>query len=186
MHTVQRRLIWSCHGGTVLGERPPRRNDIDRLCIAAVLLLIPCYTRRVFNWEEDSSVKNDPPRQPAQRFVDVVGPWRMSFLFVLTGAASWLAFRHRGGRPYLGERAKRLLVPFVFGVLVIVPPQTWWAYRWHGRGDISCREYLPKFFTTTADGTLDGYKRGFTPGHTVDDWRRSPALCFWHRPRPST
>ena len=71
------------HGGNVLGERPPRRNDIDWLRIAAVLLLIPYHTARCFNWEEDFYVKNDPPWQPAQRFVDFVGPWHMSFVGLL-------------------------------------------------------------------------------------------------------
>ena len=142
-----------------------RRNDIDWLRIAAVLLLIPFHTARVFNWEEDFYVKNDPSWQPAQRLIDFVGPWHMSFLFLLAGVASWLAFRHRGGLQYAGERFKRLLIPFVFGVLVIVPPQTWLAYRWHGKGDLSYWEYFPKFFTTTTDDTLEGYQGGFTPGH---------------------
>ena len=53
----------------------------------------------------------------------------MSLLFLLAGAASWLAFRYRSGGQYAGERFKRLLVPFIFGVLVIVPPQTWLAYN---------------------------------------------------------
>jgi hypothetical protein len=75
-----------------------------------------------------------------------------------------LAFRHRGGLQYAGERAKRLLTPFVFGLIVIVPPQTWLAYRWHGKGDISYWEYFPKFWTT-ADENLEGYQGGFTPGH---------------------
>ena len=116
-------------GGTVLGERPPRRNDIDWLRIAAVLLLIPYHTARCFNWDEDFYVKNDPPWQPAQRFVEFVNPWQMSLLFLLAGASTWLAFRHRGPGEYVGERAKRLLIPFVFGLIVIVPPQTWWGYH---------------------------------------------------------
>jgi len=151
-------------GGTVLGERPPRRNDIDWLRIAAVLLLIPFHSARVFNWEEDFYVKNDPYWQPAQRIVDFVGPWHMSFLFLLAGAGTWLAFRHRGPGQYVGERAKRLLIPFVFGLFVIVPPQTWLAYRWHGKGDPSYWAYYPDFWTT-ADENLNGYQGGFTPGH---------------------
>ena len=101
-----------------------RRRDIDWLRIAAVLLLIPFHTARVFNWEEDFYIKNVPTDVPAQRFIDFVGPWHMSLLFLLAGAASWLAFRYRKGGQYAGERFKRLLVPFVFGVLVIVPPGT--------------------------------------------------------------
>jgi len=33
----------------------------------------------------------------SQRFIDFVGPWHMSLLFLLAGAASWLAFGHRSG-----------------------------------------------------------------------------------------
>ena len=106
------------------GGAQARRYDIDWLRIAAVLLLIPYHTARVFNWEEDWYIKNVPTDVLAQRFIDFVGPWHMSLLFLLAGAASWLAFRYRSGAQYAGERFKRLLIPFVFGVLVIVPPQT--------------------------------------------------------------
>jgi fucose 4-O-acetylase-like acetyltransferase len=141
-----------------------RRRDIDWLRIAAVLLLIPFHTARVFNWEEDFYIKNVPTDVPAQRFIDFVGPWHMSLLFLLAGAASWLAFHSRRGGQYAGERFKRLLVPFVFGVLVIVPPQTWLAYNTHHDADLTYWEYLPQFFTTADDG-LNGYSGGFTPAH---------------------
>ena len=146
------------------GGRPGRRRDIDWLRIAAVLLLIPFHTARVFNWEEDFYIKNVPTGVPAQRFIDFVGPWHMSLLFLLAGAATWLAFRFRSGGQYASERFKRLLIPFVFGVLVIVPPQTWLAYNTHHGTDLSYWEYLPKFFTTADEG-LNGYAGGFTPAH---------------------
>ena len=47
---------------------------------------------------------------------------------------------------------------------MIVLPQTWLAYRWHGKGDISYWAYFPKFFTTADEG-INGYQGGFTPGH---------------------
>lgn len=49
----------------------------------------------------------------------------MPILFVLAGAAAWFALGHRSPGDYVVERFKRLLVPFVFGVLVIVPPQAY-------------------------------------------------------------
>lgn len=64
-------------------EKSARRRDIDWLRIAAVLLLIPFHTARVFNWEEDFYIKNVPTDVPAQRFIDFVGPWHMSLLFLL-------------------------------------------------------------------------------------------------------
>lgn len=140
-----------------------RRYDIDWLRIAAVLLLIPYHTARVFNWQEDFYVKNDPTSRGAQGLIDFVGPWHMSLLFLLAGASSWLAFRHRRAGAYVGERFKRLLVPFIFAVPVLVLPQTWLAYRWHGKGDLCYWEYFPLFFTT-AEGDLGGYQGGFSPG----------------------
>ena len=118
-------------------ETKTRRYDIDWLRIAAVMLLIPYHTARVFNWDEEFYIKNVPTDVPSQRFINFVGPWHMSLLFVLAGAASWFAFRHRSGRQYAGERGKRLLIPFVFGVLVIMPPQTWLGYNTHHGADLS-------------------------------------------------
>ena len=172
------------------GGRPGgRRRDIDWLRIAAVLLLIPFHTARVFNWEEDFYIKNVPTGVVSQRFIDFVGPWHMSLLFLLAGVATWLAFRLRSGRQYAGERFKRLLIPFVFGVLVIVPPQTWLAYNTHHGTDLTYWEYLPKFFTTADEG-LNGYAGGFTPGAPVVHplpvrvlARRAAALPLAARPR---
>jgi glucan biosynthesis protein C len=141
-----------------------RRRDIDWLRIAAVLLLIPFHTARVFNWEEDFYIKNVPTDVPAQRFIDFVGPWHMSLLFLLAGAASWLAFRYRSGGQYARERFTRLLIPFAFGVLVIVPSQTWLAYNTHHDTHLTYWQYLPRFFTTADEG-LTGYTGGFTPAH---------------------
>ena len=145
-------------------RRAARRHDVDWLRIAAVLLLIPYHTARVFNWEEDFYIKNDPTDGVAQAFIDFVGPWHMSLLFLLAGVATWLAFRFRSGGQYAAERVKRLLVPFIFGVLVIVPPQTWLAYNTHRDADLTYWEYLPKFFTTADEG-FTGYTGGFTPAH---------------------
>lgn len=142
----------------------PRRYDLDWLRAAAVLLLIPFHTARVFNADEDFYVKNVPRDDVSERFIAVVGPWHMSLLFTLAGAATWLAFRSRDGRAYAGERFRRLLVPFAVGVPVLVLPQTWLAYRTHHAPGMSYPEYVPRFFTT-ADADLSGYAGGFTPGH---------------------
>ncbi len=51
--------------------------------------------------------------------------WHMPLLFLLAGASTYLALGKRSGRAYASERVARLLVPLVFGILVIIPPQTW-------------------------------------------------------------
>ena len=53
-------------------------------------------------------------------------PWRLSLLFVVSGYASRaLAERSGGAGRFAGNRSLRLLVPLVFAVIVVVPPQPW-------------------------------------------------------------
>ena len=53
-------------------------------------------------------------------------PWRMDLLFVVSGAAtSFMVLRQGASGALLRLRARRLLIPLVFGMLVVVPPQSW-------------------------------------------------------------
>ena len=46
----------------------------------------------------------------------------MPLFLVLAGAAVWHSLGRRGPRAFARERVARLLVPFVAGVLLLVPP----------------------------------------------------------------
>ena len=53
-------------------------------------------------------------------------PWRMDLLFLVSGAAaSFMLLRSGASVSLLGKRARRLLLPLLFGMLVVVPPQSW-------------------------------------------------------------
>ena len=53
-------------------------------------------------------------------------PWRMDLLFLVSGAAtSFMLLRDGASGQLLRLRAKRLLIPLLFGILVVVPPQSW-------------------------------------------------------------
>ena len=59
-------------------------------------------------------------------------PWRMTLLFLVSGAATSFMLARRGADGgLLGQRAKRLLLPLLFGVLVIVPPQSYFEVVQH-------------------------------------------------------
>lgn len=124
-----------------------RRYDIDWLRILAVLLLIPFHSARVFDFVEPFYVKNGETSVVLSFFIGFVDPWHMRLLFLLAGAATWFALDLRGGGEYVRERVKRLLIPLLFGVLVIVPPQAYFARLFHEAYTGSFLEYLQYYFT---------------------------------------
>lgn len=140
-----------------------RRYDLDALRVLAVLLLIPFHSARAFDSFETFYVKNGQTSEGLSwAVVQFLNPWHMPLLFVLAGAATWLAMRHRSAGQYRTERAKRLLIPFLFGVLVIVPPQAFLALLHRGR-DVAVGPFLADYWTV--EGDFSGYTGSFTPAH---------------------
>lgn len=51
--------------------------------------------------------------------------WRLPLLFVISGMGTCFALSYKTGKKFLWERTLRLLVPIVFGMLLLVPPQVY-------------------------------------------------------------
>jgi len=49
--------------------------------------------------------------------------WRLPLLFFISGAGVWFSLRRRGQGRFVRERLRRLLIPLVFAMFVIIPPQ---------------------------------------------------------------
>jgi glucan biosynthesis protein C len=114
---------------------------IDWLRILAVLLLFPFHTLRVFN-NEAFYVKAAPASSTASWVIDFIGLWHMPLLFFLAGCSTYFALRKRRPGQYAWERVKRLLVPLVFGILILLPPQTWYGGRFNSAYSASYWHYL--------------------------------------------
>lgn len=109
-----------------------RRYDLDwvRVCAFGVLIL---YHVGMYYVTWDWHV-NSPHAGPAlEPFMLLSAPWRLSLLFLVSGAASAFllgkaqAAQAAGGRlRFFGPRSWRLLLPLLFGMLVIVPPQAYY------------------------------------------------------------
>jgi len=148
-----------------LSDGSVRRYDFDWLRVLAVLLLFPFHTGRVFDTFGDWYVRNLETSDAITLFQAYVWRWHMPLLFVLAGAASWYALGKRRAGQYAWERVKRLLVPLIFGLLVIVPPQSWLGLRSHSVADPSFWAWYPNFFSFHA-ADPDGYRLGgFTLAH---------------------
>jgi len=119
-----------------------RVHYVDWLRILAVLLLFPFHTLRVFNGGEAFYVKASVVSEPVNEVLGFISVWRMPLLLFLAGSSTYLALGRRSGGTYAWERIKRLVIPLVFGVLILIPPQTWCRARFNSSYDGSYRHYV--------------------------------------------
>lgn len=140
-----------------------RRYDIDWLRIFVILLLFPFHSARIFDFWEPNYVKNIDLSWGLSWFIVIVAYWFMPLMFWLAGASSWYALDSRDGLQYLKERMSRLLIPFLFGILIIVPPQGYLAKLSKPGYDQTYFQFLTSYFRDFSD--LSGYFGTFTPAH---------------------
>lgn len=96
--------------------------------------------------------------------IGFLGQWHMPLLFLLAGASTRFALGFRSGGQYARERFTRLVVPLLFGVLVVVPPQAYYARLTQGRPPASFAGFLAEYVASEFSD-LSGYFGTFTPGH---------------------
>ena len=126
---------------------------LDGLRTAAFALLIPYHVGMYYvSW--DWHVKSAAPHPGLEPFMLLTAPWRLGLLFLVAGVACQGLSARRGLLGSWRDRTLRLLLPLLFGMAVIVPPQAffevltkapqllpgdggyldfWWAYLHGGR-----------------------------------------------------
>ena len=103
---------------------PDRRLDLDWLRIAAFGLLI-FYHVGMFYVTWGFHVKSAHASSVVEPLMLLSNPWRLTLLFVISGCATRFMLDKMSTGRFLGSRTVRLLVPLVFCMFVIVPPQTY-------------------------------------------------------------
>lgn len=111
-----------------------RRHDLDWLRIAAFALLIGYHVGMLYvpwAFHVKSAYRGGPW---LTGLMLALNPWRLSLLFVISGAATAFMVAQAGERGSgLGrergalarERTRRLLIPLLFGMLIVVVPQVY-------------------------------------------------------------
>jgi glucan biosynthesis protein C len=125
-----------------------RRADLDWLRVIAFGLLILYHAGMAWsgwNWHVTSPDSIDWLRE-AMRFLN---RWRMPLIFVVSGAAVMLALGARTPGSFVADRLKRLLLPLVFGMIVLVPPQVYLERLYRGQFTGSFLQWLPQAFHGT-------------------------------------
>lgn len=138
-----------------------RKYFLDNLRWIIILLLFPFHTFRIYSFE--NFYIHGPPNIILFDFIVFLAPWFMSLLFVIAGISTYYSLKKRTPKEYLKERIFRLFIPFVSGLVLLVPIQTFFAEKFHLGYTGSYFSQLITFFTKFGD--LSGYTGGFTPGH---------------------
>lgn len=125
-----------------------RRHDLDWLRVLAILLLLYFHTAMIFASDLGWHIKNEETSQLLREANYFLSRWRMPLLFLISGIGTSFALRRRTAREYVAERTRRLLVPVVFGILVVVPPQIYIERIANGAEFGSFLSFFPTVFTT--------------------------------------
>ena len=138
-------------------EPPATRRlyAIDWLRLGAILAVFLCHVCHIFDLAARASDATHDP-SPSVRNVDssialsvyffFVYHWVMQMLFLLAGMTAWCSLRSRRRGQYVRERVLRLLVPFVFGSLTLIPWNGYVSALNHASFSGSFWNYFPVHF----------------------------------------
>lgn len=144
-------------------KKETRKHYIDNLRNSAILLLFPVHTFMIWNnfgfrfyiWQGENKILST--------LIVLVNPWFMPILFVLAGMSARYALEKRTNKEFVIQRISKLLIPFISGMIFLVPFQTLYARRFFDNYEGSLADNWKYFFTHLTD--FSGYDGAFTPGH---------------------
>lgn len=138
------RRIWGV-GFLAMNRVDGRRHDLDALRVMCFGTLIIYHTSLLYGTGDWLLSAEEP-----NRLIDLIHvgshPWRMSLLFFISGMVTASLLQKRPVGEIRRSRTRQLLLPFLFGVLVIVPPQAYFASLLVFP-DLSLRDFLSHYFT---------------------------------------
>lgn len=143
---------------------PVRRYDIDwlRVIAFAFLILFHCGMFYVENW--GWHIKSQYRSAFLENILLIIAPWRMPLLWLISGIAMRFIMAKVSIWHFISLRTLRILLPLLFGILVIVPPQLYIEMTNNSDLNISYWQFIRVFFSED-DGTgiFAQYQAGIWP-----------------------
>jgi hypothetical protein len=125
-----------------------RRSDLDWLRVVAFGLLIYFHAAIVFLPSGIPMIQNDVASPVLQALVAFLHQFRLALLFLISGIGACFVLKHRDSGEFLRDRSSRLLVPLMFGVIVLVPPMVYLEKRFLGSFQGAFTSFYPQFFVS--------------------------------------
>lgn len=101
---------------------------LDWLRVLAVLGVFYAHTADIFDtlyWH----IRQDGRSTDWNALATFGAQWGMSLFFLLAGASAWFALSSRTSNQFIGERFKRLLIPFIVAFILLSPIQAYFISR---------------------------------------------------------
>jgi peptidoglycan/LPS O-acetylase OafA/YrhL len=144
-----------------------RRHDIDALRALAFALLILYHLCMLYVSDWDWHIKSSYQAEWLQWPMLFLNRWRMDLIFLISGmAAAFMLKTDQVGR-FLWARHWRLMLPLVFGIVVVVPIQPYVQGVSNGLVTPGFLPFLADYFSgkTWPAHAFDGWEHGFTWNH---------------------
>lgn len=123
-----------------------RRYDLDWLRVLVFGLLIFYHVGMFFVISDEDwkwHIKNNITYEWIKYPMRLVNQWRLPILFVISGMGTYYALAKRTKIQFVLERLKKLFIPLVFGMLVVVPPQVYYEELAKGKIKGSFFDFYP-------------------------------------------
>ena len=123
-----------------------RRYDIDWVRVIAIGLLLLYHTGIGFQpWGVFIGfIQSDEPLKSLWVPMSMLNLWRIPLLFFVSGMGVCFAMRKRNWKELMIERSRRILLPLIFGAILIVPLHTllWQKYYMQELSYIPAQSHL--------------------------------------------
>jgi peptidoglycan/LPS O-acetylase OafA/YrhL len=125
MSTLQRLPAHALQATTSGQRASPRFHEIDWVRAFIILALVPCHALGFFTANSDQYFGTGYSTAIGLSTLMTVGSWGIALLFLIAGAAASAMLARHTPHQFVSERFLRLLVPFVFASLTLIPLQNY-------------------------------------------------------------
>jgi hypothetical protein len=116
------------------------------LRVVGLVAVFCIHVAEVFNPWDVWHIQNDERSKWAGEVVLFLAPWVMPMFMLVAGASAAHSLARRSNRQFINERVRRVLVPFILALLILVPPQVYLERLAKGQFQGSFFAFYPHFF----------------------------------------